>query len=397
MRSRTRATIRLTAAASATLVAVALGASPAAAAPLPASVPTDAAAGELLSVRPLSSELWVPGAAQAVALEYTTTDAFGSPATSTGTVFLPPGTAPAGGWPVISWAHGTSGLADACAPSVSGPAAPQRDLPYLANWIDNGYAIVASDYAGLGTPGLHAYLDGRTTAHNVVDMVAAGRNYTSTLPAGQQLSSSWAAVGQSQGGGAAIYTARYATEFGGPELDYRGAVGTGTPAYIERLLEIGGPGTPPVPLTPGLTAYVSYIVAALRYAHPELGIDTILTPTGAEYAALAESECILDFEEQLRGVSLGDFFTAPLTSLPNFQSTVAHYMAMPESGFDKPFFMGHGALDTDVPYPTTALYAARLTENGQPVTFKTYPGDHSATLTASPPDALAFLDRLFGR
>ena len=75
-------------------------------------------------------------------------------ALSTGTLFLPKGRAPRGGWPVISWAHGTSGLGDRCAPSVVGPALPQRDRPYLANWMRQGYAIVASDYAGLGTPGL---------------------------------------------------------------------------------------------------------------------------------------------------------------------------------------------------------------------------------------------------
>lgn len=379
-------------------VAIATASATAVAAPAlaaPATVTDDV--GTVVSVRDLPQELWIPGAAHAVALTYVTTDTFGEKALSTGTVFLPSGPAPEGGWPVLSWAHGTVGLGDSCAPSVNGPALPERDLPYLANWLERGYAIVASDYAGLGTPGLHAYLDGRTTAHNIVDMVKAGRNHTRTLPSDQQLSPSWAVIGQSQGGGGAIYTARYATEFGGPELDYRGAVGTGTPAYIERLLEIGGPGVPPVAISPGLTAYVSYILAALRYSHPELGIDSILTPTGNEYVTLAETACILDFEEQLEGVSLGDYFTAPLTSLPNFASTLSEYMAMPENGYDKPFFMGHGLVDLDVPYPTTAAFVARLVANGQPVTFKTYGGDHSGTLIESQADTMPFVDGLFGR
>lgn len=353
--------------------------------------------GSVVSSRPLASQFWVPGSADATVLTYVTTDAFGHKALSTGTVFIPKGTAPPGGWPVISWAHGTSGIGDDCAPSVRGPGLPERDLPYLARWMQQGYAIVASDYAGLGTPGLHAYLDGRTTAHNVVDMVRAGREFSATLPVAQRLSRSWAAVGQSQGGGAAIYTARYATEFGGPALDYRGAVGTGTPAYIERLVQIAGPGVPPVAITPSLTAYLSYITAGLRYAHPELGIDRILTPTGRKYVALAETQCVGEFEEQLRGVSVGDYFSAPLTSLPKFSATLAEYLGMPEKGFDKPFFMGHGLLDTDVPYPTTAAYAAALTANGQPVTFRTYPSDHSGTLVRSQADTIPFLNRLFGK
>lgn len=345
--------------------------------------------GDIVSSRELPQEFWIPGSSSAEVLTYVTTDTFGDKALSTGTVSLPQGTAPEGGWPVISWAHGTAGLGDSCAPSVSGAAMAERDLPYLANWIAQGYAVVASDYAGLGTPGLQAYLDGRSTAHNVVDMVAAGRNYSS------KLSKSWVTVGQSQGGGAAIYTARYATEFGGPDLDYRGAVGTGTPAYIEKLVSIGAPGVPPVALPAGVTAYVMYILAALRYSHPELGLDNILTPVGKEYVGLAETACVVDLEEQLDGVKIGDFFTAPLTSLPNFTAVLDDYMAMPESGFDKPFFMGHGLRDIDVPFPTTAAYVARLTANGQPVTFRTYDADHSGTLVQSQADTIPFVAQLF--
>lgn len=165
---------------------------------------------------------------------HVTTDPFGNRAYSTGEIFLPWGTMPRSGWPVVSWAHGTSGLGDACAPSRIGPALRERDFYYLRQWLKQGYAIVASDYVGLGTPGLMPYLDGRTTAHSVVDMVKAGRRFgRAHLPASQQLTKKWVVIGKSQGGGAAIYTARWATKYGGPGLDYRGAVGTGTPAYIE--------------------------------------------------------------------------------------------------------------------------------------------------------------------
>jgi hypothetical protein len=352
-------------------------------------------AGTVLDVHTLRKDLWLPGTARAVVLTYVTQNTFGKPATSTGTVFLPSGPAPAGGWPVISWAHGTSGLGDSCAPSVRGPAEPERDRGVLANLLAQGYAIVASDYAGLGTPGLHAYLDGNTTAHNVVDMVKAGRNWTNGLPASQHLARKWVTVGQSQGGGASIYTARYATQFGGTGLDYRGAVGTGTPAHIEDTVDLVGPKTPPVALTPGITAYVTYIYASLRYSHPELGINGILTDTGRTYLTMAETECVFDFESHLQNVSLGDYFTKPLLSLPNFKKTIDAYMKMPESGFDKPFFMGHGALDTDVPYATTLLYVTALKVNNQPVTFKTYPADHSGTLLQSQKDSVPFIAKLF--
>src|SRR4051794_14289642 len=154
------------------LAAVLIGpsASPAAAAAGDASL-APAAPGTVVSATPLDPKLWIPDTTRsAYLLDYVTTDAFGNHALSTGTVFLPKGTAPRGGWPVISWAHGTSGLGDSCAPSRMGPALPQRDRPYLARWMREGYAIVATDYVGLGTPGLHPYLHGQSQAHSVVDM-----------------------------------------------------------------------------------------------------------------------------------------------------------------------------------------------------------------------------------
>jgi hypothetical protein len=348
--------------------------------------------GAVTAVKPLPHRLWIPGTtSRAFKLTYVTTNARGKRALSTGTLFLPKGTAPRGGWPVVSWAHGTSGLADRCAPSRVGPALPKRDRPYLANWMREGYAVVASDYAGLGTPGLMAYLDGRSEAHNVVDMVKAGRSYARKQSS--RLARKWVVIGQSQGAGAAIYTARYATKFGGRGLDYRGAVGTGTPAYIEGVVKSLGPSFPD--LSPALTEYMAYILAGMRWTYPDLGIDDVLTPTGRKFLGLAERRCGFPFEEDLEGVALGTFFTRDLTTLPSFAKTTDAYMAMPESGFDKPFFMGHGLKDADVPYALTKRYVDELMANHEPLTFKTYDKDHSGTLLASQKDTHPFVSKLF--
>ena len=81
-----------------------------------------------------------------------------------------------------------------------------RDAEYLGHWLDRGYAVVASDYAGLGTPGLMNYLSGKVEANSIVDSVIAARS------AGLPLSPTWALVGQSQGAGAAMNGARYAAD-----------------------------------------------------------------------------------------------------------------------------------------------------------------------------------------
>lgn len=276
------------------------------------------------------------------------------------------------------------------------PALPRRDRPYLANWMKDGYAIVASDYAGLGTKGLPAYLNGRSEAHNIVDIVKAGRAYARRkLPSGSRLSRRWVVIGQSQGAGAAIYTARHATRLGGRGLRYLGAVGTGTPAYIEKVVVALGPGFPA--LGPGTSAYMAYIVASLRRVHPELGVGEVLTASGRKFLGLAERRCVFDFEQDLEGAKVGGWFKRSLGTLPRFTRTLRRYMAMPEKGYDRPFLMGPGLRDADFPYTLTEPYVRALRANDEPLTFKTYDADHSGTLLASQKDTHPFVRRLFRR
>ncbi|QIK68646.1 prolyl oligopeptidase family serine peptidase [Nocardioides sp. HDW12B] len=396
--------------ATALLAALAVATGPSAGAPSAASAPATlevstvaatAAAelprpGTVLRSESLRRDLWIPGStSRAFRLTYVTKDSHERRARSTGTVFVPHGQPPRGGWPVVSWAHGISGLGDSCAPSKVGPVLKERDWSYLRTWMEQGYAVVASDYVGLGTPDLMPYLHGKAQAHSVVDMVKAGRSFTAGKARRLRLSDEWVTIGQSQGGGASVYTARYATAYGGKRLDFRGAVGTGTPAYIEDYVKLLGPQDPP--LTADLNAYLVYIVASLRDVHPELGIDEILTDAGKHYVGLAEVQCDEEFAETMDGVLISTLFEAPMATLPGLDETLADYMAMPESGFDTPVFMAHGAADVDVPYAQTARYAARLAANDEPVTFRTYPSDHSGTMQASLEDTVPFVRRQFRR
>ncbi|MGW6426861.1 alpha/beta hydrolase [Nocardia sp. NPDC055053] len=349
------------------------------------------AAGTVVGVEALSAAATLPGSARAERLIYRSTTAGDRPTTTSAAVYFPSGTAPEGGWPVIAWAHGTVGLGDDCAYSVAGPAAVERDWAYLGTWLNQGYAIVAADYAGLGGPGEHPYLNGIVEAHNVVDAVDAA---TAQYP---DLSTKWAVVGQSQGGGAAVFTARYATEFGGPTLDYRGAVGTGVPAYIEDVIQLLGPGMPPIALSSHLSAYVLYILNGLRTTFPDLDIAGLLTDSGRTWLDRAATTCIGPLGDELAAAkpSLGSMFTRPLSSIPDLHGLLSHYMGLPESGYDRPLFLGQGLRDTDVVTPATLRFAAVLEANRQPVTIRTYPTDHDATVNASLTDSLPFVRGLF--
>ncbi|MBC7300205.1 MAG: lipase [Nocardia sp.] len=360
-------------------------------APVATAQPTDAA-GTVIGVESLSAAATLPGSARAERLLYRSTTAGDQPTTTSAAVYFPPGEAPEGGWPVIAWAHGTVGLGDDCAYSVAGPAAVERDWAYLGTWLQQGYAIVAADYAGLGGPGEHPYLNGITEAHNVVDAVKAATEQYSSL------SHKWAVVGQSQGAGAAVFTARYATEFGGPTLDYRGAVATGVPAYIEDVIALLGPGMPPIHVSSHLTAYVLYILSGLRTTHPDLNIDALLTDTGRTWLDRAQTACIGPLGDELAAAEppIGSMFARPLSSIPDVHSLLARYMGLPESGYDRPLFLAQGLLDTDVVTPETLRYFAVLKINNEPASTHTYPTDHNGTVSASLVDSLPFVSGLFG-
>ena len=349
----------------------------------------DAAPGSVVDNEPLPREIWVPGSADARRLTYWTTGPDG-PALSSGAVYLPAGQPPPGGWPVVAWAHGTLGLGDQCAYSIHGPLLPERDYPYLQTWMSKGYAVVASDYVGHGTPGPTEYLHGTVEAHSVVDMVKAS---TSEFPA---LSKKWVVIGQSQGAGAAMTTARYATEFGGSDLDYRGAVATGVPSYIEDLVSKLGPSVPPITLGHSLNTYLVYILNGLRATYPALDIDSLLTPQGVALLNQADTLCYDEFGDVVGGLAIGSLFNRPLSAIPGIDQILRGYMGIPETGYDRPFFIGQGLFDTDVPPPTTMALAARLAANNEPITFRAYPTTHSGTMNQSLPDTVPFVAGLFG-
>ena len=70
-----------------------------------------------------------------------------------GVVVVPTGAAAKGSRPVVTWAHGTTGMGDPCAPSKRADVA--ATLPFVKQLVDAGYVVAATDYEGLGTPGVH--------------------------------------------------------------------------------------------------------------------------------------------------------------------------------------------------------------------------------------------------
>ena len=142
--------------------------------------------GGLIWARKLTGTAALKGGAGNRLVLYRSTGVDGKAVAVSGTVSIPKGKAPKGGWPVITWGHGTTGIADACAPSRDSASNPAHTLinyayPLLQRWLKAGYAVVRTDYEGLGTPGEHPYLIGRSEGYSMLDMVRAARKLDKRL------------------------------------------------------------------------------------------------------------------------------------------------------------------------------------------------------------------------
>jgi hypothetical protein len=183
--------------------------------------------GTIIRVWPLLSG--GPGNSDAFRFLYRSTGPKGETIPVSGAIFIPDGPAPAGGRNVIAWAHPTSGVAPDCAPSLY----PDRAglIWNLRDMLDRGYVVVATDYPGLGTDGIHPYLIGESAGRAVLDSVRATQNFSKS-----GASNRFAVWGHSEGGHAALFTGQIAARYA-PELKLVGVAAAAPATYLVDLFE----------------------------------------------------------------------------------------------------------------------------------------------------------------
>lgn len=160
-------------------------------------------------------------------MTYNMTNVQGKTATATALVMFPTAIKPKDGYRVVVWEHGTVGAGDACAPSKN-TIHPRFKI--LANsLLAAGYVIVAPDYEGLGTPGVHPYLNLSSAANSVLAAVKSAKEHY-----GAQLNGVWMSIGQSQGGHASLGTA----EFANADSSYKGAVAAAPASSLGTIIKI---------------------------------------------------------------------------------------------------------------------------------------------------------------
>lgn len=236
--------------------------------------------GDLVSAKPLTTKSKLSGASKNLLVTYKTTGVSGKLVNVTGMVAIPKGKAPKGGWKIFSWAHGTTGLADQCAPSRStNGSVVQYVGPYLNSLLKAGYAVVQTDYEGLGSPGEHPYLNGRSAGRSVLDIARAARSYNRSVGTDLVVS------GHSQGGHAALWAGSLARTWT-PELKLRSTVAFAPASHIGEQAEVIAKLD-----STAFSALAGMILRGASTARPELNVESLLTPEALALWPQTISKC----------------------------------------------------------------------------------------------------------
>lgn len=345
------------------------------------------APGTLIRQEPLEPHQSVPGAAEALRLLYTSTDGLdGKTATIvSGSLFLPDGTAPDGGWPLLLWSHGTVGIADKCAPSWTGYVPFHQE--HLTYWLEQGYAIVTSDYQGLGTKGTHPYLATRPAAFSNLDVVRA------VQAADFPLTDEVVIAGQSQGAGAVFATAGHAPDYA-PEIDLRGVVATGIPFFTPDALIAVQEARPNDVVDPQL-GYNFLALTLVQQLDADFDIADYVTDTALPTARGVTHICNRDMRAKITEAGLTYNMTFKQSPSEKLKLAFAQ-MQYPTLALSVPVFVGSGADDRDTPLRMQAGLVKRACAAGSTVQAHVYAGhDHLSTLNHSTADSTAFVAAAF--
>jgi Secretory lipase len=312
--------------------------------PLPFGQP-----GELIRSEPFYEYL-LPYTISAVRILYHSRSPREKDVAVSGVVLLPRGTAPPGGWPIIAWAHDLTGSARQCAPSL---LKTLNEGPLLSMYVGLGYAVVASDYAGLGTNFPYAVLDVPSNAQDVINSVAAAR---AALP---QLASKWLVAGYAHGSRVAIGVAETLDK---NDSNYLGAVGilgvADPPEFFEHLAE--GPSYP----------MLVFLAQGIKNQYAGFQVDNMLTDKGMALYKYFSENC-----EATSG-------QAPQSNevlKPGWQNNpyVKEFFSRNVLG-DKPAFspllLISGETDGEVPSSLTTAIVGRLCHQKDRVLFVNYAG-----------------------
>lgn len=344
--------------------------------PLPSGAP-----GTVIRSEPITSGL--PPGARAERILYLSTGVRGERVAVSGIVIAPsdPGGAPR---PVVAWAHGTVGVVPAC--GTSHTEDPFRFIPEVALLVNQGFVVAATDYPGLGTPGVHPYLVGPVAAASVLDSVRAARGMS--LDAGD----SFVVWGHSQGGASAMWTGQDAASYA-PELRLLGVVAAAPATDLALILDAGHD-------TKAGAILGAEALFAWSHTYPDADLAAVVKPEHLEQVERVAHVCITtpaafltagDLPTPERFLAVDPRTTEPWRTIISDNST--------RGPIDVPMLITHGTADGIIPFAASEAEVARRCGEGEAVQFLRIPeGSHQDALDSTDTVTVGWIeDRVAGR
>lgn len=351
--------------------------------------------GEPYSVMELSDVPGLPSAERNLLVTYGSQGASGERVTTSGTIAIPPGPPPEEGWPVVSWAHGTTGVSDLCAPSADRPGGPAHDYLAMADetlddWVDRGYVVVRADYEGLGTPGGHPYLNGTSAAGTVSDLVTAAQRVDAGV--GEE----WIALGHSQGGHAVLYTADARSDVGPSGSPPLGVISVAPGGVdVSQLVTYFEHADPDDERVVEALPFLPIMLLGAAAADPEIVPEELVSEDVEPVLEAARTGCMADVQEATQEISLDTVFREDVRT-----EDLEEYLRGQEPDtveLEVPTLFIQGTEDVLVPAEDTERLAQVLSDKAaSDVEYRAYEGeDHRGVLASSFDDVVDFADRLF--
>jgi pimeloyl-ACP methyl ester carboxylesterase len=241
-----------------------------------------------------------------------------------------------------------------------------------------GFAVVMPDYEGLGAPGVHPYTDARTAGLNMIDAVRAlGHTF-------KNVSKRWAALGHSQGGGAAWAADEQARQYA-PDLDLVGAVALAPAADVTGLVDKAQTGT----LTQDQRLAFTVVVESLARRFPDVHRDDYRRGVVAQsWDVLTSCAGPLVDQRPAAATRLAPDDIKPATpeAAARLRDPLARW-SLPQEPLSAPMYVVYGSDDTLIDAQWTTDAIARACALGGNVEWDLQPGrghgdiDFGAALT----------------
>ncbi len=304
----------------------------------------------------------------------------------TGLVFVPSTPPPNGGYPIVSWAHGTNGMAPECAPSLH----PSSALPtptILNAMLALGWEVVATDYQTEKTTGLVPYLVGDVAARDAIDAVVATRH----LPEAHA-SPRYIVWGHSEGGQTALFAWQMATDYGARSgLRMLGAVAGAPPSQLPALFTY---------LAGSPSRVYDYMMLAgfnAAYGATQAPLDAVLSTDGTTLLPALHQGCLASVASAVNARPFTTLVKQNQLEIPTWSGLFARNdPASFRSAPKVPLLIVHGAADEVIPATTSATLGEHLCKLGASLERWVYPAqNHGGTLIVSAIDVGRWMSARF--